>query len=225
VACGSDSAASLTNCIVWDNSAALGPQIAVLGGESAELTVSYNNVAGGEEAVYVAAGSTLVWGPGNIDADPLFVDPDGPDNDPNTWEDNDYRLSPGAPCIDAGCNCGVSPDVADLDGDGDTDEYVPFDLDGEGRFFDDPDTPDTGSGLPPIVDMGAYEFGGSDLPPCRGDLDGDRDVDAADLSALLANYGMVEGATGIDGDMDCDGDVSLDDLGQLLSGYGSTCED
>jgi len=29
---------------------------------------------------------------GNISADPLFTDFDGPDGDPNTWEDNDYHL-------------------------------------------------------------------------------------------------------------------------------------
>ncbi|MBU0618046.1 MAG: hypothetical protein KKI02_10040, partial [Planctomycetes bacterium] len=212
VACGFASAATLANCIVWDNSAELGPQIAVLGGDSAELSVCYNNVAGGEEAAYVPDG-TLVWGPGNIDADPLFVDPN----------DADYHLSTGSPCIDAGSNCAVSSDLADLDGDGDVDEFVPFDLDGEGRFFDDPDTPDTGSGLPPIVDMGAYEFGGSDLPPCRGDLDGDRDVDLADLAELLGHYGMTSGANGTDGDMDCDGDVELSDLAELLGVYGDAC--
>ena len=79
---------------------------------------------------------------------------DGPDDDPNTWQDSDYRLSADSPCIDAGCICAVSEDYADLDADGDTEEYLPFDLDGEGRFFDDPDTPDSGSGVPPVVDMG-----------------------------------------------------------------------
>ena len=34
---------------------------------------------------------------------------------------------------------------------------VTLDLAGLPRFFDDPTVPDTGSGIPPIVDMGAYE--------------------------------------------------------------------
>ena len=38
------------------------------------------------------------------------------------------------------------------------------DLDGSPRFIDDPMTPDTGNGTPPIVDMGAYEFGTLCLP-------------------------------------------------------------
>jgi hypothetical protein len=203
--CG-HSGPTLTSCILWGDS----PQ--ELSVHSSSLVLTYCDVQGGWE------------GDGNIHADPLFVDPDGPDNDPNTWEDNDYRLTDGSPCIDAGCNCGVPPDSSDLDGDDDTDEYVPFDLDGEGRFFDDLATEDTGSGLPPIVDMGAYEFGGSDLPPCRGDLDGDRDVDWDDLVVLLDNYGTLEGANGADGDMDCDGDVELVDLAALLSAYGTSCE-
>jgi len=72
------------------------------------------DVAGGPSAVHIEGLCALIWGDGNIDADPLFVDPDGPDNDPNTWEDKDYHLSPGSPCIDAGCNGAVPRDFADL---------------------------------------------------------------------------------------------------------------
>jgi hypothetical protein len=84
-------------------------------------------------------------GTGNIDNNPAFVDPDGPDNIDTTADDN-FRLSPGSPCIDAGNNECVP---AGLTGD----------LDENPRFIDDPDTdPDTGNGSPPIVDMGAYEY-------------------------------------------------------------------
>ncbi len=216
------SSARVENCVLWANSAAEGAEIAVMSYDST-MNLAYCDVAEGQAAAYVEADCTLNWGPGNIDADPLFVDPDGPDDDPDTWEDNDFHLSAGSPCIDAGCNCAVPPDTLDLDGDGDTGEYTPFDRDGDGRFFDDPATDDTGSGLPPIVDMGAYEFGGSDEPPCRGDLDGDRDVDWEDLAVLLDHYGALEGATGADGDMDCDGDIELSDLAALLSVYGTGC--
>jgi hypothetical protein len=60
-------------------------------------------------------------------------------------------------------------------------------------------------------------------PPCPGDLDGDRDVDLADLAQLLGNYGTTQGATYEDGDLDEDGDVDLADLAALLGVYGITC--
>ena len=44
--------------------------------------------------------SDTVDGGGNINADPLFVDDDGADNITGTLDD-DLRLLPGSPCIDA----------------------------------------------------------------------------------------------------------------------------
>jgi hypothetical protein len=58
---------------------------------------------------------------------------------------------------------------------------------------------------------------------CPGDLDGDRDVDLADLAQLLGNYGTTGGATYEDGDLDGDGDVDLADLAELLGVYGTVC--
>jgi hypothetical protein len=55
-------------------------------------------------------------GEGNIARNPAFVDPDGPDDDPNTYEDNDYRLLPTSPCIDAGTNEDRMATAVDLDG-------------------------------------------------------------------------------------------------------------
>jgi hypothetical protein len=53
-------------------------------------------------------------------------------------------LRAGSPCVDAGDN-GLTPAAALLD------------LDGRPRVVDDPLTPDTGAGGPPVIDMGAYE--------------------------------------------------------------------
>lgn len=102
------------------------------------------------------AGSTLQWLAGNLDVDPLFVDADGPDGNPLTLADNDWRLGAGSPGLDAGDNAEVSMDLLDLDGDANLLEPLPFDLDGGPRFVDDP-APDSGSGTTPLVDLGAYE--------------------------------------------------------------------
>lgn len=98
-------------------------------------------------------------GSGNVTlGESPFVDPDGADNVVGT-PDDDLRLKPDAPCIDAGSNFELPQDVADLDADGDVTETLPEDLAGALRPLDDPGTPDTGAGFgPPIVDMGAYEF-------------------------------------------------------------------
>jgi hypothetical protein len=104
----------LTNCIFWNN------RRHVFGGydvseiydyDLSVTTVTYSDIEDG-------------WtGTGNIDADPLFVDP----------LNNDFHLQAGSPCIDAGdpnspldpdgtrADMGVIPPL-DSDGDGLTDE-------------------------------------------------------------------------------------------------------
>ena len=75
-------------------------------------------------------------GGGNIDVDPLFVDPEG----------GDFSLLPTSPCIDAGNNVYLPDDINDLDGDGVTAEPLPRDFIGAPRA------------IGPAVDMGAFEF-------------------------------------------------------------------
>jgi len=128
----------LRNCIVWGNQAVVGPQIVVQG---AFVSVEYSDVEGGLGDVFGFSNPVIEWGPGNIDADPLFVDPEG----------GDFRLLPGSPCIDAGNNFAVPGDLL-------------VDMDEFARFADHIDTPDTGNGdgVLGVVDMGPYEFGGED---------------------------------------------------------------
>jgi len=70
-------------------------------------------------------------GVGNLMADPLLTP--------------ERRLGPGSPCIDAGANEAYG-------------EFPQVDADGWPRFMDDPASPDTGSGTPPLIDRGAFEF-------------------------------------------------------------------
>jgi hypothetical protein len=138
------------------------------------ITVKYSCIQGG-------------WpGISNIDANPLFVD-----------VDDNLRLLAGSPCIDAGDSNSVGADLADLDGDGDTTEPIPWDLDGHNRFFDDPNTADTGAGTGPIVDMGAYEFGPScgdtDHPYPIGDMNSDCEVDITDVVILALAWLSEDG--------------------------------
>ncbi len=137
------------NCIIWGNSDSTGQ------GELAQA-YSHGSVQGTEYCT-IQGWSGVYPGVGNSSADPLFVDPDGPDDVPETHEDNDYRLVLASPCIDAGNNAAVPPDTADLDGDDDTAEPTPFDLGLKPRFVDEPNTADTGNGRAPVVDMGAFE--------------------------------------------------------------------
>ena len=119
LACNSRSARStvgLISCIIWDG----GNEIWV--NDSSTINISYSNIRNSSP------------GTGNIDADPLFADSDGPDNIPGT-EDDDFRLAPSSPCIDSG-----DP------------SYMPMpnetDIDGKPRVVSS------------RVDMGAYEFPG-----------------------------------------------------------------
>ncbi len=85
-----------------------------------------------------------------LDDDPHFIRlPNPGDGDWTTLEDNDYgdlRLQADSPAIDAGNNDWLPSDSSDLDGDGDTAEPIPYDLQGFPRIVGD------------AVDLGAYEY-------------------------------------------------------------------
>jgi len=95
-----------------------------------ELNVTNSDVQGG-------------WtGTGNINQNPLFVNPFGPDNIIGTLDDN-LRLQAGSPCIDSG-NSTDAP-LTDIENN---------------PRYDDPYIANTGIGDHPYFDMGAYEYVG-----------------------------------------------------------------
>lgn len=156
--------ATLANCILWDP----GWSGEIWTHNISAITLTYSDIRDS-------------WpGEGNINADPCFVDPEGPDGIPGTEDDN-LRLRSGSLCIDAGDNTAVPAGIT-------------TDLDGNPRFVDDPNTLDKGKGAPPIVDMGAYEgaHGGvcGDLghPYPKGDLNKDCRVDFADFAEFADNW-------------------------------------
>jgi len=177
------SGTTVADCILWNNT----PY------QTHSAVVSYSNVQGGFP------------GTGNIDADPLFVDP----------INGDFRLSPGSPCIDAGDSTAVP-------------EGIDTDLDGNPRFVDDPASPDCWQapgtcGGPPVVDMGAYEFSG--VPMCPWDIAGpgggppDGTVAVNDFLELLATWGCV----GCPGDFLDPPGVGQEDVQFLLDNWGTAC--
>ncbi|MHC4474861.1 MAG: choice-of-anchor Q domain-containing protein [Planctomycetota bacterium] len=196
------------NCIFWGNRANNeGPQIAIKS-SGATVDVNYCDVQSGYWDIYVSAG-TLNYGVNNINSDPLFVDADGADDTVGTEDDN-LRLLSGSPCIDAGDNTAVPADTADLDGDGNTAEPTPLDLNGFARFIDDLCTSDTGNGTAPIVDMGAYEF-------LRSDINSNGSVDFEDYCVIADRWretscGLCGGA-----DLTCDGNVDWNDVREIVA--------
>jgi hypothetical protein len=139
------SSPAIENSVFWqDSTRYYGHEFCLM--NSSNLSVAYGDVQQQGGSVYAESGSKVLWGDGCTDANPLFVDPDGLDDDPFTWADNDHQLSATSPCIDAGDNSAVLM-------------WTTTDLAGQARFVDDPNTdPDRGHGIPPIVDMGAYEL-------------------------------------------------------------------
>jgi parallel beta-helix repeat protein/predicted outer membrane repeat protein len=164
---------TLIHCILWRDT----PEEIYV--SSGGVSATYCDVQGG-------------WaGAGNIDADPLFADPDGPDGDPATWEDNDYRLTAGSPCIDAG-----DPEFVPADGE--------LDLDGHVRLWDG-----DGDGVA-RVDMGAYEFGSHGW----GDLNCDGAVNGYDIDPFVLALTSPEAYVAAHPDCDymladCNGDGAV----------------
>jgi hypothetical protein len=190
-----DAGVLLANCVLWGNVATFGAQIGVK--LQGIVTVRHCDVQGGEAEVGIPDGDgTVIWGDGNVDADPLFVDDAG----------GDFRIGAASPGIDAAHNGFIA-------GRAETD------LGGRPRFADGP-AGDTGCGLAAVVDMGSYEFQGVPSDPVRlGDIDGDGIVGVLDFLGLVAAWGACVDACCL-ADLDLDGEVGIDDFLILLASWG-----
>ena len=169
---GSGDSVEITNCTFVDNNGSKGAGLALYAANTAVLRnlIVYDNFADpaapGEDPIWILkqnlvgdydVAHSLVEGllqtepgedppnpasfPGCLDTPPLLVDMPG----------GDYRLSSSSPGIDAGDGAALPAGLL-------------LDVAGAPRLLDDPTTPDTGPGAPPVIDLGAHEFGGSADP-------------------------------------------------------------
>lgn len=219
---GNEQMMTMTNCIIWNNEAAFGAQIAFK--NASEISLGYCDVEGGKLAVQGYDGFTLNWGIGNIDDDPCFVDPGywdlnntpGDTND-DFWVDGDYHLqSEGwrwdslrlrwdyndvtSRCIDAG-NPG-SPLANEL--------------------LTVPDDPANLRGENIRINMGAY--GGTteaSMPPydwtLLADLTNDGTANLADFTGQAKDWLQSESEQ--PGDLDRDGTVDINDIAMLAEDW------
>lgn len=186
------SEAEVVNTIVWANVPANPP---------AGQSLAQDNAVGiGSLARFTTVEGWPLLADGNNGLEPTFVDGAGPDGNYGTADD-DLRLAPGSCLIDAGDNSGIP-------------FFVTRDLEGVGRFLDDPGTVDSGVGNGAIVDRGAHEFAGSS---CAGDVDGNGEVSFDDLLEVLADWGPCPSCPA---DVNCDDMVDFTDLLTVLAAWG-----
>lgn len=104
---------TIDNCILWDNAAVWGDGVYTW--DEGIVTINYSDMEGGQSAFHTVPGSTVNWGTGNIDIEPVFVDAGYWDL--GNWIDGDYHLQADSVCINAG-DPNYSTDANDLDIEG-----------------------------------------------------------------------------------------------------------
>ncbi|QOJ00348.1 MAG: right-handed parallel beta-helix repeat-containing protein [Phycisphaeraceae bacterium] len=170
-----NSAVLVANSIVWSSGA--GAQVAGAG-----LTVRNSTIKNG----FASGVSILI-------SDPQFLDPLGPDGVAGTADD-DLRLDPGSPSVDAG-------DASDLPAG------VTTDAAGLARVVG-------------AVDHGAYEAQGSG---CAADFNNDGFVDFFDLDAYIECFEGGACPSGRDADFNSDGFIDFFDLDAFVEAFETGC--
>lgn len=139
----SNSSPTITNCILWGDTTTYGQEI---DNSNSLPTVNYSDIQGGYS------------GTGNINADPIFVDP----------ANSDLHLQAGSHCINAGDDISGLPEK---------------DLDGNNRVFG------------AQVDMGAYEYQGTDIKVNGSDEPVTvSQSDTINVTVTLDNLGQTDNA-------------------------------
>ena len=96
---------TLINSIIWGNLVSADKEEdAEIDFGTGTLNLSYTNLSGKIKSINQSNESKIILGDGNIDTDPLFVDPDS----------GDYHLSDWSPAIGAGTTTGAP--ITDIDG-------------------------------------------------------------------------------------------------------------
>ena len=195
-----DAVVQVTNCTFSGNTGQLGSGIWMASACESQVAVTncilWNQVVFEPcpDRCYEYNDGVFGCGTGNINADPQFIDFDGPDDIVGT-PDDDVRLLGGSPCLDAGHNWAIAG-------------IIDTDLDGNPRFADDQATTDTGCGAPVVVDIGAHEFQGDPFPVRYGDIDGDGMVGIGDFLAVIGGWGPCPDTCCL-ADLDLDGFVGI----------------
>lgn len=197
----------IDNTIIWGTDA--------MGTTSIASQIAGPATAGSVNHSCITDWPAAFGGLGNVDADPLFFDPDGADDILGN-EDDLYTLRRFSPCIDSGGNSAVPEDFLDLDADGNMTERIPLDVYGRNRRADDIDVPDTGSGLAPIVDIGAVEL---QLRSCPADLAFDGQLDFFDVQEFLNRYASGD----LSVDFTFDGTLDFFDVLAFLAFFDAGC--
>jgi parallel beta-helix repeat protein len=205
LSCSYDSNSIVIDSIFWNNDANdAGAEIAVSSGfefdpRPSRVNVSYSDIKGGRDLVFVDEGCTLNWLTHNMDINPLFVT--GPSG-------GNYYLSQVAtgwlgqttnsPCLDAG---NITADAAGLS---------------DGYTTRTDDTPDKA-----IVDLGYHYPINNLVAGCKVcDMVSDGIIDFADFAEFAENWlvrscspgnGWCNGA-----DLNTDGTVNMQDLSMFV---------
>ena len=87
---------NIINSIIMNNGVSADSAQILIGGSATPGTMIINHsmISNGQSVITIEEGGTLVWGSGNIDVNPMFVDA----------ANGDYHLSDTSPCISAGAS-------------------------------------------------------------------------------------------------------------------------
>jgi parallel beta-helix repeat protein len=230
--CDYYSGVTLGNSILWNNTAPSGHEIALAGSSTpSSLKALYNDIDGNRTEIYAETNCPVAWGPGNLDTDPCFINPDSNNlnlqsrifqwDDANGWNEGKNN----SPCMDAGnpgCNIGNEGSTSaaanvriNMGAEGGTVKAsLPPD---EWRLLADIDN----DGITNSIDFAWFArywlAKGSELP---ADLDRNGNVDISDLKLFADDWTQMGNTRWADkADFNFDGIVNFKDFAALAGDW------